>query len=731
MKTSTISSSMLLLSLCVFIFSPCFISGQVIPQYEWAHCFGGSKEEYGMDLKQGNDGGYVMTGWSYSNDGDVSGNHGNNDLWVVKTDAGGNLQWQQAFGGTQYEAGYSIQPTPDGGYIVAGSSSSNDGNVSGHHGQTGLFNDDVWVAKISATGSLLWQKSFGGTQQDFASCIQNTADGGFILTGEAFSTDGDLTDNKGNGDLWIIKLDANGNIQWQKNYGGNKYESGNNIIQTLDGGYIAAGYSFSNNKDVSGHHGSTSIPDGWLLRIDANGNMLWQRSLGGTGADICYSITENADGSFVTSGFAYSDDGDVHGHHGNGDWWVVWLDANGSIQKDKCYGGTSQESCYSIRNIGEGTYLLGGYNQSADGDAAYAYGGVDYWMMVIDTTGSIVWESSYGGHGNDSGEMAILNADGDAVIAGYEDSNNGQVFLNHGSHDFWLVKRGTPANSILTFVADTAFCPGSKVNVSFSVTGTYNAGNIFTAQLSPFSNPVNIGSVAGTSGGVIQCTIPTVYPALNYFIRVVSSDPVVYGVDNGNYLDIACPPPQNLSVTSVSSTSASLDWNITTDCSIKYILRYRKTDSGGWTTVNNINSSSYTLNNLSSATKYSWSVIAKCKSPGAKSGFVYGDDFTTSPLKATTDALLETQLSVFPNPFSDQAIIQYYISERANISIDLFDLSGRKINTIVAGKREAGNYQQVVENDNLLPGTYFLKLYEWNDGEKTIPQMRTQIVTIQ
>jgi hypothetical protein len=283
---------------------------------EWQKALGGTRGEAGFSLVQTSDAGYIIVGGTYSNDGDVSGNHGNSDCWVVKLNSLGSLQWQKALGGSSNESGSEISQTADGGYIIAGGTNSNDGNVSGNHG-----GNDAWVVKLSNSGAVEWQKTLGGTNDDYFLSIKQTADGGYIIAGGTNSNDGDVSGNHGDYDTWIVKLSSSGAIQWQKALGGSGGEEIESIIQTTDEGYIAAGYTESNDNDISGNHGNT---DYWVIKLSSVGIIEWQKALGGTGNDYARSITITG-GGYVIAGYSTSNDGDVSGNHGGGDFWIANL----------------------------------------------------------------------------------------------------------------------------------------------------------------------------------------------------------------------------------------------------------------------------------------------------------------------------------------------------------------------------------------------------------------------
>jgi hypothetical protein len=225
--------------------------------------------------------------------------------------------WQKSFGGSLFDRAYSIQQTTDGGYIVAGESGSTDGDVTGNHGSA-----DGWVVKLDSSGKIIWQKSLGGSSIDFSNSIQQTTDGGYIVAGYSFSNSENVTGNHGDFDSWVVKLNSSGNITWQKSLGGSNRDEAKSIQQTTDGGYIVAGYSYSINGDVTGNHGGF---DSWVVKLNSSGNITWQKSLGGSENDEATSIQQTTDGGYIVAGYAWSNDGDITGNHSSRDYWVVKL----------------------------------------------------------------------------------------------------------------------------------------------------------------------------------------------------------------------------------------------------------------------------------------------------------------------------------------------------------------------------------------------------------------------
>jgi hypothetical protein len=415
------------------LFCPFLLCAQV-PAIQWQHSFGGSNIDRASSVVQTADGGYIVAGWSSSADGDVTGNHSKDDYWIVKLDAAGSLQWQKSLGGSNNDEATSVIQTSDGGYIVAGGSASTDGDVTGNHGV-----DDYWIVKLGATGLIQWEKSLGGTASDQALSIQQTSDGGYIVAGVSASNDGDVTGNHGGEDYWIVKLDAAGSIQWQNSFGGSGDEQAFSIQQTTDGGYITAGVSASNDGDVTGNHGGE---DYWIVKLSNAGNIQWEKSLGGSGNDQAYVIQQVADSGYIVAGYSTSTDGDVTGNHGSGDYWIVKLTDTGSIQWQKSLGGSGNDGTYSIQQTADGGYIVAGWSNSVDGEVAGNHGDYDYWIVKLSGAGSIQWQKSLGGSGRDITTSAQQTPDGGYIIAGYSTSTDGDVTGNHGNQDYWIVKLG-------------------------------------------------------------------------------------------------------------------------------------------------------------------------------------------------------------------------------------------------------------------------------------------------
>ncbi|HLG35507.1 MAG TPA: T9SS type A sorting domain-containing protein [Bacteroidia bacterium] len=405
------------------------------PAIQWQKSLAGTSCDYGNYVRQTSDGGYIVAGKAGSNDGDVTGNHGGYDYWVVKLYSTGILQWQKSLGGTGYDEARSVQQTADGGYIVAGSSQSIDGDVTGNHGSI-----DYWLVKLDGFGNIQWQKALGGTANDDAYSVQQTSDGGYIVLGYSYSNDGDVTGNHGGWDYWLVKVDGTGTIQWQKTLGGTMNDWAYSIEQTSDGGYIVAGSSQSNDGDVTGHHGTASSFDYWLVKLDPAGSIQWQKSLGGSSFDWAHSIKQTTDGGYIAAGYSSSNDGDVTGNHSYDDYWVVKLDNSGTILWQKSFGGIANDRAYSVNQTSDGGYIIAGNSSSNDGDVTGNHGGYEYWIVKLDDNGTLLWQKSMGGTAHDFAYSVMHTSDGGYIVAGESASNDGDVTGNHGANDYWIAK---------------------------------------------------------------------------------------------------------------------------------------------------------------------------------------------------------------------------------------------------------------------------------------------------
>lgn len=416
-----------------------------LPEIQWQNAIGGNGAESLTSIENTDDGGYILGGYSDSGiSGDKSEiNRGDNDYWIVKINSSGNIEWEKTFGGSGGDALLAVKQTNDGGYILAGFS---DSGISGDKTESSLGGNDYWIIKINSTGILEWQNTIGGGSDDYLNSIIQTPDDGFLLGGSSHSgISGDKTETvSGFDDYWIVKTDNAGNIEWQNTIGGNGNEALTSLNFTLDGNFIIGGYSDS---ELSGDktEASNGLFDYWILKLDINGNIIWQNTIGGTSNDNLGSITPTEDGGFIIAGQSSSGiSGDkTEPIHGSTDFWVVKTDMYGNILWQKNIGGNGSELLPDIKQcVDNGFILSGGSSSGISGDKNEAYGKYDYWALGLDEIGNIIWQRSMGGSQNDFATSVVQSADGGYCVAGYSGSGStGNKTENvNGLLDYWIVK---------------------------------------------------------------------------------------------------------------------------------------------------------------------------------------------------------------------------------------------------------------------------------------------------
>jgi len=326
--------------------------------------------------------------------------------------------FQKTFGGTSEDQGSSVQQTSDGGYIITGNTSS-----------FGAGSDDVYLIKTDANGNSLWTKTFEGIGYvQYGYCVKQTSDGGYIITG--------ATNNFGLSyivDVYLIKTDANGNSLWIKAFGGtNDDEWGHSVQQTTDGGYIIVGVTQSfgaGNNDV------------YLIKTDGNGNSLWTKTFGGTSQDEGYSVQQTSDGGYIITGLSSSPD------TGDPDVYLIKTDANGNSLWTKTFGGASPDEGYSVQQTSDGGYIIAGKTQSSGASVHEVY------LIKTDANGNSLWTKTFGGgvgyqNYEESGYSVQQTSDGGYIIAGTTtvvSADDPDVYLiktdgngNVGVDEFWV-----------------------------------------------------------------------------------------------------------------------------------------------------------------------------------------------------------------------------------------------------------------------------------------------------
>jgi len=362
----------------------------------WFKHYGGGGADRCHSIQQTPDGGYVTAGEANSY------THGGYDLGVYRLDSSGTKVWFKHYGGTNDDGCYSVDQTSGGGYVITGYTKSYS------YGDT-----DIAVYKLDSSGNKVWFKHYGGTGDDRCYSVQQTSDGGFVMTGYTFSY------SYGDNDFAIYKLDSSGNKVWFKHYGGSSDDRGYSIQQTSDGGFIIAGstrsYSYGN-------------ADFAIYKLDSSGNKTWFKHYGGPFEDICYSLQQTSDGGYVLAGETQSYT------YGNTDFAIYKLDSSGNKVWFKHYGDTNDDYAYSAQQTTDGGYVVAGSTDS------YTYGYDDYAIYKLNSSGNKTWFKHYGGSMSDIARSTQQTQDGGYILAGRE------VSYTYGDWDIGIYKLDSDGN---------------------------------------------------------------------------------------------------------------------------------------------------------------------------------------------------------------------------------------------------------------------------------------------
>ena len=383
----------------------------------WQNCFGGSKDETAEDVCLVNNFYYIIGG-TESNDGDVSFFHGGyDDIWLIKTDLSGNKIWEKTYGGSGSEGGCRVIPTLDGNLYILGTTLSNDGDVTGNPSET----ITIWVLKIDPDGKILWERALGGSRADYCEGGTLTSDGGVVVCGYTNSIDGDVSTHYGFYDMWVLKLDSQGNLMWETTIGNEDFDYSFSVIETSDKGFLLSGssYLYQGGNLSCIEHGTNA--DGVLAKLDSLGNLEWTQCYGGSGYDLTNLSIEVKDG-YVFAGILDSDDGQVPGVHGEKDIWIVKTDFLGNIIWEKNLGGSLYDYPRIMYTERDGNIVLFGITESKDGDVIGKHGiykNGDIWVLKISPEGSLLAQQCIGGLNSDYlGHNGVKLNDGHYVMIG-------------------------------------------------------------------------------------------------------------------------------------------------------------------------------------------------------------------------------------------------------------------------------------------------------------------------
>ena len=464
------------------------------PTEQWNKTFGGTFTELGFSVQQTSDGGYILVGYT------TSYGAGGFDVYLVKTDSTGNMQWNKTFGGLFRDMGMSVQQTLDGGYIIAGLKDLKNDGIG-----------DALLIKTDLNGVQEWNRTFGEpNHHDWANCVKQTSDGGYILTGVTSSYD------VGSAEVWLIKTNSTGIQIWNKTFGGLGSDLANSVEQTIDGGYILTGYTATNQ-------------DALLIKTDSNGNLEWEKTFGGTDIYQANSVQQTTEGGYILGGHIDSRGAGID------DAWLIKTDSNGDQQWNKTFGGAYDDRIDSIRQTLDGGYILAGWTNLKGSVQEYA------WLIKTDSNGFQQWEMTFG-MSNERGHSVQQTSDGGYILAG-ETWANGLVYS-----DAWLIKvssesvnsgpvhninKGTNYTTIQAAIDDAS--PGDEIHVD---SGTYYENVVVNKQLTLRGIDTGDSLPVINAGEDIGIVIDADYVTIDGF-NIINSDftSIAIGGNNNNILN--------------------------------------------------------------------------------------------------------------------------------------------------------------------------------------------------
>lgn len=408
------------------------------PKTEIIKTFGGSKNDVFQSVVNTFDGGYAILGYTQSNDADIITKTDDSfDFLLVKYNADNSLAWSKTFGGSDDDRGADLIVTSDGGFALLGFSKSNNGDLTNNAGA-----QDVWFIKTDEKGTIMWQKTFGFTGADYGTALIQTNDNGYLITGVLDVTasggqgNSKTTQKHAGGDVWVIKLDALGSVEWRKYYGGSFTDSPFGVEITADNSYLIIASSDSKDFNITDNKGDY---DFWILKIAANGTLLWQKNFGGSEIDEPRGICKTRDGNFLIVGDTRSADKDVSFNNGAADLWVIKITSDGNLLWEKTIGGSSFDVGRAIFKSQESGYLIAGGSRSSN-NGLKNNGQSDAWLLKIDESGNVIWQKSFGGSEVDFLYDIVETSNLSIIAVGESGSKNGDILENKGFSDGLLIK---------------------------------------------------------------------------------------------------------------------------------------------------------------------------------------------------------------------------------------------------------------------------------------------------
>ena len=704
----------LLLTAVCFLLIP--FSFSQAPEIEWQKTIGGLNEDLLHCIQQTTDGGYILGGESVSSNtiDKTEVSNGEYDYWVIKLNPSGEIEWQNTIGGNAHDRlDYLIQ-TPDGGYLVGGTSTS---GISGDKTEACYGGNDYWIIKLSAAGEIEWQNTIGSSAEDYLTQMNFTSDGGYILGGYSY---GGISGEKtmatfGTNDYWVIKINSVGEIEWQKAYGGSGSDQLSWIIQTSDGGYILVGESGSG---ISGNKTSVNFGfyDFWVLKLNTVGDILWQKSYGGDKTEIAHSIIEIGVVGYYISGHSSSG---ITGNKselliGGSDYWMIRINNVGDIEWQNTVGGSGVELLRAAAISADLGLIVGGESISGiSGDKTEAsQGGHDYWVVKLTPTGNIDWQNTIGGNLNDYLYSVQSTSDLGYVLGGYSASDiSGDKIEDSNSFDYWIVKLEsdcTPVTELCNQIDDN--CNG-LIDDAITETISISAGGPIT-----FCQGGNVLLTATYSGATVQwkkngvnipgATSPTYLVNIKGTYTCVTTSPCGTALSSPILVNVIKNPPASITAGGATTFCAGGSVILTANAGGGLSYQWYKGASiiAGATSIN------YTA---TLAGNY------KCRVTKTATGCFKNSNVIIVSVPCKEGELVndENAFTIFPNPndgtFTIEANVKTQDFASSESTIEIYNNLGQLIYSKEINSND-GLINENIEIKNIIPGIYLVKLLNNN-----------------
>ncbi|KQC14476.1 MAG: hypothetical protein APR63_05615 [Desulfuromonas sp. SDB] len=689
----------------------------------WTKTYGGSSTEWGYSVGQTTDGGYIITGTTDSYGA------GANDLYLIKTDGFGDTVWTRTYGGSDIDKGFFVQQTDDGGYVICGSTQS-----------YGAGYEDVYIIKTDSLGDTLWSKTYGGNNIDYGQCIEQTDDGGFIIVGGSYYQFGS------NFDVYLIKTDSAGDSTWTCNYGYIGSEQGQFVMQTDDQGYIITG--LTNSYGVGNY-------DVYLLKTDSLGNIEWINTFGGVETDYGNSVQQTDDGGFIIAGQTSSFGA------GSTDAFIIKTNSGGDSVWTKLMGGTNFDRGYSVRQTDDGGFIIAGSTSS------YGAGNVDVYLIYFDmqppqwfdliypdnnsgipvTDPTLIWQST-----TDNISHYDIYIDGIKRTSTTDTTWNIDYNLNIGMHRWFVTVIDSfnlsTTTDTFTFEVDTTspLIPvllqpvngiiSADTSVGFQWTEVTRILDISTSQFtSPFPERSEISYVleidtTSSFAAVYTDTLPDEFDTLilseNFYYWHVKAFDIAgnespYSEIDSFGVDITAPVIESTTVWTDTTFNGPFNIDVKIYDNLKlnqgYLFYKRNEDptyidvilsssGGNWFSgeIPQVYLNPDTVKYYLYAYDLASPVNESFDPPGAPANYY---SFTVSSVGVTEDisTLPKTYAVNFISPSPRKIIFNLAIPELSNVTVNIYDLSGRLVSVPVNSQLSPAYYQIPFHPEN--QGVYF------------------------